>query len=348
MKLNKNFFIFPSDEGFVLINYETKESYLMTSENFKQLVSPDVEFNKEFIDVQIIKGSEKRPQLIKDGEWPFNPVSKFFHTLSSLREFELGEEVTYDEFWTKYIEVCEEAIKAGEEFPLPESLEVIALPEHRKIQADFYSMLKKGRTIREFFGDSVSLQELADILFITFGKFHESFNEPLLDIESNYSWRRSSPSAGALHPINPYIFVFNVESLKPGVYYYDSKSHNLHFIKPGNFEKDLVRVTLNQEFFVGSAFGILTVCNYKLISFKYAVSKSYLIPYMENGHLTEVAILTATALGLKYWLTMAICTDYFMNLLNLKGYEAPLSLTFIGHGYDASLGPKIRSMLEKD
>jgi hypothetical protein len=51
----------------------------------------------------------------------------------------------------------------------------------------------------------------------------------------------------------PYVVVFNVEGIEPGVYHYDDQQHCLTLIRKGEFEKQVIELLLGQFFAKGLA-----------------------------------------------------------------------------------------------
>jgi len=338
MSFKNNFYIYHSKDGFILHNFESKESFLLDAETFKKLVDENISDNEEFQQAGLI--GEKQEEL-------YDIAVQIYKSASYIQIKEL--DVNFD-FWREYLAISANIISniKQEEKTYEGAIELLP---HRKIEVNYYDLLKKRRTIREFKGEKISKQELSDILFITFGKFHDSFDEEYLDAIPDISWRRSSPSAGGINAVQAYVLIHYVEGLEPGVYYYDGQKHLLLLIKKGINEQDLIPNLLNQEFAVGSAINIITVANYKSLRMKYAHDKAYTFPFLDNGHLIQTGMLTAVALNLQSWMSSAICEEYFAKLFNLQSYQVPLCFWAVGHGYNESLGPKnktkIRQILEE-
>ncbi len=346
-KFNETFYIAFLEGKFLLTNVESGLSYELDKESFLKLAEENADQNEDFINAGLIKGKSKYKQSITD--WPLSPFTRLFHTHICVKDEHLSDFKNEEEFWQVYLSDCKQAIDSKVEHYIVEKkyLATFDLPSHRNISADLYQTLKARRTIREFQSKSITQQELADILFIAFGKFHDSFENKWLDTPKNFSWRRSSPSAGGLHSVEAYVFISRVEGLEEGMYLYDSKKHQLHLIKLAKFEQDLERAMSNQRFLHGSAFSVLTVADLRLVAYKYNHSRTYILPYLDNGHLMQTALLTATALNLQTWISAAVCSEFMVKSFDLKDYQIPLCLLSVGHGYKDSLGPTAMDHLEK-
>mgnify|MGYP005852125167 CR=1 FL=1 len=342
--LKTNFYIYNSADGFILVNFETKESFLLDENSFKALVSKNADQNEDFKAAGII-GSGKVETI------PYDIAAQIFHSQAHIKEFEMDKD--YD-FWRFYLNLSDNNVKDfkklnhdfGKEFQ-----DTVFLPKAEQITGDFYSLLKKRRTIREFVSKAISVQELSNLLYITFGEFHENFGEKYVDNNLDIAWRRSSPSSGGLNVIDPYVYVFRIHGLEEGIYYYDSKNHLLRLVKKINdfqeCEKEMKQYIFNQHFYMGCSALIFSVANYKKLKIKYPHDRAYVFPFLDNGHLFQTAMLTITAMNLQYWLSSAFCTEYFMKEMKLKNYQLPLCLLAVGHGYNLSLGPKNIKEIDK-
>lgn len=351
MRLNKDFFLIPSDKGFFLVNYATKEEFEINKEHALRLVELAYgDKNSDKLDEEIKETGifNEESDLVKVQDWPFGPISRMFYMNTMLKEADKDEDCKEEDgFWNKYIESCFAPLAIGDLRESPEAIKTLNLPKPNPLPGSLYDALKKRRTIREFEGKEVSLQQLSDILFTSFGKFHESFGDEFIDSPQNTSWRRSSPSGGGLHSVDAYVFIMHVEGLEKGLYFYDAKKHELKFLKPGDYNDALVENLNNQHFCSGASFCILMVSDLRIVASKYPISRAFIAPLIESGHLAQTALLSAASLELQTWLSFAICGEYFINELGLKGYKMPIYGVFIGKGYKESLGPKIRNILEK-
>jgi len=327
------------DGQWILTNTQTHESYSLDKETFCKLADENADSYPPFLEAKIVDDGEVF-------DWPFRPLSRFFMESARLKEDELDSKDVF-EFWENYLNTSESLLRQTKARDVVNSDSVLDLPKAREIPGTLFEALKNRRTIREFFDKPVSLQEFSDILFTTFGRFHEGFGEESMDVAESASWRRSSPSAGGLHSIDAYVFVRKVENLPIGIYFYDSKNHQLRFLKEGDFEVDLVRNFMGQYFCMGAAFHVATVANLRVVEVKYKHSSGVLLPFLDNGHLVQTAILTATNLGLQNWMTAATCVEFLSRALNLRPFQLPLSVFSIGHGSKSSLGPRIRSIIRK-
>lgn len=330
------------DGDFIITNTQTHDSYILPSEKLEILAKKEAICDEDFIEAGIVGSNE-------DVEWPYAPISRFLLESIQIKENEI-EVLKGKEFWIDYLGVCDNALNNLPNIPEIEG-EKFDLPLGEKVSGDIYNLLKERRTIREFYHQLITKQDLANILYITFGRFHQGFEDKYLDNKKSVSWRRSSPSAGGLHPVGAYVFIINVEDIKRGIYYYQPKTHQLILVKPIEssviWEEEIFHTMMGQYFYKNAAVHILSVGDLRIVSQKYAHSRAFTFPYLENGHLIQTAMLIATALGLKNWITAAFCDEYFYKELKLAKQQIPLTWLSLGHGCSESLGPSIHKELEQ-
>ena len=149
--------------------------------------------------------------------------------------------------------------------------------------------------------------------------------------------RKSSPSGGALHPIEAYVLVQNVDGLDPGIYHYEVGGHRLRTLERRSAPEigDLVlRGTAGQPYFAAAAVGVVLVARFQRNFWKYRHhAKAYRVLLLDAAHLSQTLALVATDLGLGSFITSAI---------NEVDLEQALGLDPLEHGVVAvcGAGPK--------
>jgi SagB-type dehydrogenase family enzyme len=103
-------------------------------------------------------------------------------------------------------------------------LPIYPLPKPQDIKVDkidIRSAIENRRSIRSYSEDSLTLDELAWLLWATHG---------VRDVQVTVKRTRvlrNVPSGGSLHPFETYLIIDNVGGLKPGLYRYLGLSHEL-------------------------------------------------------------------------------------------------------------------------
>src|SRR5207244_4355224 len=92
--------------------------------------------------------------------------------------------------------------------------------------------LHQRRTVREFSRRPVDLTQFATLIHRTWGFTGWLSAGPLGRLAL-----KTSPSAGALHPIECYVIAWRVRGLKPGLYHYDVRANELRLLKGGDLRE---------------------------------------------------------------------------------------------------------------
>lgn len=111
--------------------------------------------------------------------------------------------------------------KPSPELPVPEGVRRIALPKPADIHippVDLRTALENRQSVRKYSDQSLSLKELAFLLWCTQG---------IKTVDEKASFRRNVPSAGARHAFETYLLVNHVQGVQPGLYRYLASEHCL-------------------------------------------------------------------------------------------------------------------------
>jgi SagB-type dehydrogenase family enzyme len=177
----------------------------------------------------------------------------------------------------------------------------------------FREVLENRRTHRHFEDRQVGLDAFSDLLHYGFAplRFSDSGEMGMLQL-------RASASGGARHETEAFVFVFNVASVRPGLYHYDNIRHGLEPIRDDVDRGTLEHLTFKQGFFTNASFGILTAATAYRMSWKYPHPVAYRMLLQNIGHVAQVFSMTATAMGLGASLTGAIRTTEGERVLRLR------------------------------
>ncbi len=174
------------------------------------------------------------------------------------------------------------------EKPYPEDAKLIDLVPYEKIivgDIPLKEVIKKRRSIRRYADKPFNMEELSFLLWATQG------------ITGSSPYFRASPSAGARHPFETYLFIKRISGLDEGFYRYLPLEHKLLFLyyEEGIPEK-LVDACLGQTF-VGDAFVVFiwTVIPYRT-EWRYSIL-SHKVIAIDAGHVCENLYLASSAIG---------------------------------------------------
>ncbi|MDQ1091408.1 putative peptide maturation dehydrogenase [Xanthomonas sacchari] len=194
------------------------------------------------------------------------------------------------------------------------------------LQGEMADVLQRRRTTRHFDRTRpLPMAALARVLFGTFGAMGVEEIAP-----GHVAVRRTSPSGGALHPIEAYPLIMDVEGVAPGFYHYESDTHRLAKIidlsasQARTMASDL---TIGQHYFADSSALVFHVARLDRHHWKYRRHpKAYKAVLLDSGHLSQTFYLLAAESGLGAFYTAAINDTDAGRLLALD----PLATMVIG------------------
>lgn len=209
----------------------------------------------------------------------------------------------------------------------------VTLPRTSPQSSFFKNLLARG-TAREFqLEKPLPRDDLATILFYTFGAQAEC-----VVVDGYTVLKKTSPSAGALHPTEAYPLILNVEGMTPGIYHYNVRHHSLDLIR----ELDVIegrklanRLTNGQQYFASANFLVILTTRFDRNFWKYRNdTKALRVVEMDAAHLSQTFYLLGTELGLGTFTTAAIIDDVIDELLGLELLKEGAMLV-LGCGYPA-------------
>lgn len=174
----------------------------------------------------------------------------------------------------------------------------------------FDESVRRRKSIRCFSEKSLSLMQLGYLLWSSTG---------IQRVERGYEFR-NAPSAGALYPIETYLFTKKVEDLDSGLYHYNIKGHMLEELKIGDFSELLTNSCLGQTML--SSAGVVFIWSgiFSRSKWKYK-QRAYRYVYLDCGHIAQNLALSASSLGLGSCQIGAFYDDELNDLIELDGKE---------------------------
>ena len=193
----------------------------------------------------------------------------------------------------------------------------IELPEPRyESKVSIEEALLSRRSIREYTGEPLTLQEVSQLLWATQG-----ITDP--------RGFRTAPSAGALYPLELYVVVGDVENLAKGVYRYEPQEHELIKVLDGDQRLEVAKAALKQESVEKAAIDIVVTAVYERTTVKYG-DRGIRYVHMEVGHAAQNLCLQATAMNLGTVTVGAFYDEQVKEVLNLPENEQPLYIIPVG------------------
>jgi SagB-type dehydrogenase family enzyme len=251
-------------------------------------------------------GAAREKKLAAWGEW--NPAASFFHFSTKDLKFEADAAKEF-----------REVVQLAHSKPMPQPIKPypkarrVPLPEPTA-SGEFAKVLLSRRTWRKFSPRPVSLAALNKMLALTWGV------QKFVDIPKlGRIAVKTSPSGGALHPIEAYVLVRNVEKLSAGLYHYNGGDHRLELLRRGTTSKQITRWLANQWWYGRAAFLVFMTAVFGRTQWKYDYARAYRAMLLEAGHLCQTFCLTATWLNLAPFCTLAFADSQIENAIGLDG-----------------------------
>ncbi len=154
-------------------------------------------------------------------------------------------------------------------------------------------MLRSRRTRYADKGTPVGLGELATLLFAGYG-----ITGAVPDTEIKL---RTSPSGGALYPLDLYWINQAVGGLPAGVYHYHPYRHALEVLAERDMVAEIGRCLIQSEMVTEKIGHLVITASFWRTRFKYG-PRGCRFPWIETGHVAQNVLLTAEALKI-----MAVC-----------------------------------------
>ena len=193
----------------------------------------------------------------------------------------------------------------------------IKLPEPSyKSHVSVEEALLKRRSIRDYTGEPLTLQEVSQLLWAAQG-----ITDP--------RGFRTAPSAGALYPLEVYVVVGDVENLAEGVYRYNPHEHELVKVLDGDKRAGLAKAAVGQRWVEEAAIDIVITGVYERTTKKYG-ERGVRYVHIEVGHAAQNVCLQATSMGLGAVTVGAFYDDQVGEILNLPKEEHPLYIIPVG------------------
>ncbi|MEA2062214.1 MAG: SagB/ThcOx family dehydrogenase, partial [Gemmatimonadota bacterium] len=189
--------------------------------------------------------------------------------------------------------------------------ETVELPEPQTTGGrPLWETISARRSFREFTDKPVNLITLSQLLWASQG-----ITGRMHDFEL-----RSAPSAGALYPVETYLVANQVESLEPGLYHYNIRSHGLERLRKADLREELMQAGLMQPVLSECAVAFIWTAVVKRSRWKYR-QRCYRYIYLDAGHIAQNLSLAAEALGLGSCLVGALFDNEVGCLLEVNGAD---------------------------
>jgi len=205
--------------------------------------------------------------------------------LSECSGYKYLRESAYDRKTIRHIK--RPAIAQVDTFKRYPDAETIKLPTNWTLkEARITPLLQKRRSLRKYENESVSMEELAFMLWASQGITAKS---------ENYSFR-TAPSGGALYPIETYFSANRVEGLNPGLYHFDVENFSIDRLTTTDSAEAVAAACLNQKFMAQAAVSFLWSAVLRRSMSKYG-NRGMRYILLDAGHICQNLVIAAEATG---------------------------------------------------
>ena len=180
---------------------------------------------------------------------------------------------------------------------------------------EFPQVLLARRTWREFSERPLDLEDLSTLLWLTCGvqywvQLPGSIGRVAL---------KTSPSAGARHPLEAYVAALRVRGLPRGLYHYSPDKHRLELLRKGCKPREFGSFLAGQSWYGSASALMFMTAVFRRNQWKYPDSAAYRTIILDAGHMCQTFCLTATWLDLAPFCTMALADSKVESALGLDG-----------------------------
>jgi SagB-type dehydrogenase family enzyme len=191
-------------------------------------------------------------------------------------------------------------------------LKIVDLPEPDLSRGEsLWSILHKRRSRRSYAHKrALTLETLSTLLWATQG-ITARYGDTLF---------RAAPSAGALYPVETYLFVNSVEGLESGIYHFRPEHFDLEFIRKGDLSRELSGAALGQNMVAKAQVTFLWSAMVERSKWKYR-QRAYRYIYLDAGHIGQNLYLAGEALDLGVCAIGALFDDEVNRIIGLDGVE---------------------------
>ena len=259
----------------------------------------------------LLQRSDRKPQAFERAmvAWKdWNPAAGFFHFTGRDLPFE-ADLVRMGRYMKGLTQ--EKAMPVPEKH-YPRAAQTILPPP--RVDGEFTRVLTTRRTWRRFAPGKLALADFATLLGLTWGVREWVAVPPLGRFAV-----KTSPSGGALHPIEAYVVARDVEGISPGIYHYDATRHRLELLRRDATRKQMSDYVIGQRWFSEAAAFVFMTGVFTRTQWKYRYPRAYRVVLAEAGHLCQTFCLVATWLGLAPFCTMAMADSKIDRDLGIDG-----------------------------
>jgi SagB-type dehydrogenase family enzyme len=179
--------------------------------------------------------------------------------------------------------------------------------------------IKQRRTIRSFRDKPITIKQFSQILWAAQG------------ITDDGGFKRASPSAGALYPLDIWTVVGRnaVENLDMGVYHYKPRDHSIKKATDRDLRKDVAIASLSQMWMAKAPVLFVITAEYARVTIKYG-DRGIRYAQMEVGHSCQNIFLQCQTMGLSAGIVGAFHDRKVAKIVGVAKNHEPLIIMPVG------------------
>ena len=202
----------------------------------------------------------------------------------------------------------------------------VSLPRCVFPNSEFVRVLMTRKTHRRFSKQKLPLETVSQLLSLVWG-----VSGYLYSPRFGRLLHKTSPSAGARHPVEVYLMALRVEGLRPGLYHYHPAYHRLEMIRANATREKAWLYCARQNFTKNAGALFLMTAMFQRTMWKYQIARAYRVVLLDAGHLCQTFYLAATWLGLAPFCTAALKDTLIEKDLGIDGVrESVLYVAGVG------------------
>jgi SagB-type dehydrogenase family enzyme len=280
--------------------------------NYRSIQRSVIQLIRSNILLQKNSSQAKEDQQFRESWSSWAPHAAIFHFATKDMPY-----TTSDEETTKRLQSYKEQSAQPDSFSSLSGKigsQTTPLPKIASTNSDFFSVLLRRRTHREFSSTPLDLERLSAMLYYTWGVtgFVNNWLLGALPL-------KTSPSAGARHPCEVYVVSLRVSGLPRGLYHYAADRHVLERISTETSREKVSEYCAGQAWVKGAAALFLITAVFPRNMWKYRFSRAYRTVLADAAHLCQTFCLVATHLELAPFCTMALKDSVIERDLGIDG-----------------------------
>ena len=194
------------------------------------------------------------------------------------------------------------------EYPGSAKIELPTPPNFEGLSLDY--AIRNRKSVRRYKNISLSQEYLSYLLWASTG---------IRAAEGGHEFR-TTPSAGALYPIETYLVINNVTDIPAGVYHYNVRRHALESLKHGNHGIQTAEAAMEQGFCATAAVTFIWTAVFERSKWKYK-DRAYRYVYLDAGHIAQNLAITASAMSLGTCQIAANFDEEVNDIIRVDGKE---------------------------